>query len=151
MKESKASAAILCLFWGKPLQEKHEPAAKTAATVIQGLGKVSCDERWKRLQLHGQERFETSQSWHFPNAQKALTRGKLWTSCLWGIGCGIRAVLVRHLKGLNIKISKHWNRLPVTRRTLTNVCTSGLDLVGPAVGHEDRLDDVSRFFQAYFL
>ena len=58
MKESKASAAILCLFWGKPLQEKHEPSDETAATVMQGLGKASCDESWKHLQLRGQERFE---------------------------------------------------------------------------------------------
>lgn len=26
--------------------------------MIQGLGKVSFDERWQCLQLHGQERFE---------------------------------------------------------------------------------------------
>lgn len=34
---------------------------------------------------------------------------------------------------------------------MTNVCRSGLDLVGPAVGHEVRLGDVSRSFQTYFL
>lgn len=48
----------MCLFWGKPLQEKHEPADETAATVMQGLGEVSCDERQKHLHLRGAERFE---------------------------------------------------------------------------------------------
>ena len=75
MKESKASAAILCLFWGKPLQEKHEPADGTAATVMQSLGKVSCDERWKHLQLHGQERFERRHADAFQMRKKPSQRG----------------------------------------------------------------------------
>lgn len=50
----------LCLFWGQPCEERHETADETAATVMQGLGKVSCDERGKQLQLCGQERCERS-------------------------------------------------------------------------------------------
>lgn len=50
----------LCLFWGKPFEERHETADETAATVMQGLGKVSCDQRGKHLQLCGQKRCERS-------------------------------------------------------------------------------------------
>lgn len=76
MKESKASAAMLCLFWGKPLEEKHEPTDKTAATPMQGLGKVSWDERWKHLQLRGQERFERRHADAFQMCKKPSPRGR---------------------------------------------------------------------------
>lgn len=56
MKESKASAEILCLFWVKPLQEKHKPGDKTAATVMQSLEKISCDGERRSLQAEGIER-----------------------------------------------------------------------------------------------
>lgn len=51
MKESKAPTAIRVSALAKPCEERHETAAEAAATVMQGLGKVSCDERGKHLQV----------------------------------------------------------------------------------------------------
>lgn len=66
----------LCLFWGKPFEERHETADETAATEMQGMGMVSCDEREKHLQLCGQKRAVRG-AVHFADVGKALTKGKL--------------------------------------------------------------------------
>lgn len=99
MKESKTSATTMCLFWAEPLQEKHEPADETAAAVMQGLGEVNCDERWKHLQVCGAERFERcmlafSKGIKSPHKGEAVdfmsVRNTMW-------------LLVRHLKGFEHK------------------------------------------------
>lgn len=92
----------LCLFWGKPFEERHETADETAATEMQGMGMVSCDERGKHLQLCGQKRAVRG-AVHSANVGKALTKGKLWISSLGGVGCGIRAIFVSCLKDFEQK------------------------------------------------
>lgn len=69
VKGSKASAALVCLFWGKLLQEKQEPADETVARVMQGSGKLVMKDGSTVVKrgLRG--------AWCFPAMQKALAKG----------------------------------------------------------------------------
>lgn len=80
----------LCLFWGKPFEERHETGDEAAATVMQGLGKVSCDERGKHLHLCGQERFERSCASTLQMCKKPSPRAScgfhVWRNGMWHQG-----------------------------------------------------------------